>query len=211
MSTALDISGMERVAHDLEHGPGSKSERLLRFSERWPSEMAKFRRQAYRQIGLLPVPVNGSVMRGLKAGYFATRLRDGSLGYMQRRVDDCLQAGIATVLGLAPNLIPDLRFGEQIRAGKDADEVERNAKETMKRWQDKRCLTIEYHPTPPKTAKRWIGVVTSGPGTDSDHCLIMSGRDCLFDPCAIAPPRRDQPVTDLDPADIDYGITIEKK
>jgi hypothetical protein len=54
--------------------------------------------------------------------------------------------------------------------------------------------------------------VTSTQGIYSDHCLLMSGRDCLFDPRDPAPtPGKDPPATDLDPSGIDYGIIIDRR
>jgi hypothetical protein len=93
-----DISGIERIVAEYENGPGDLNERTRQFCEVFPSELAKVRRQIYRHAGLLPVPMNGSPAKGLKSGYFSTRLRDGSLGYLQRRTDDCLQAAIASCL-----------------------------------------------------------------------------------------------------------------
>jgi hypothetical protein len=201
-----DISGVERIVDQYENGPGDLSERTRQFCKVFPSELAKVRRQIYRHAGLLPVPVNGSPMKGLKAGYFATRLRDGSLGYLQRRTDDCLQAALASCLQIPAHLVPDLHMEDQLAAGVDPEEMERGIREKMKRWTDKRGVRILYHTWPLTSERRWIGVVTE-PGDYSDHCLLMSGRDCLFDPANLMPSRNE---SQYDVADIDYAITIEK-
>jgi hypothetical protein len=71
----VDISAIERLANEFEHGAGSLAERTQRFSQKFPPELAKLRRQVYSQINLLPVPLNGSVALGLEAGYFAQPLK----------------------------------------------------------------------------------------------------------------------------------------
>jgi hypothetical protein len=92
VGAAVDTSGLERLAWEFDHGAGSTSHRAREFAKLFPSELAKVRRQVYRQVGLLPVPVGGSAAKGLRGGYFMSRLGDGTLGYLQRRTDDCLQA-----------------------------------------------------------------------------------------------------------------------
>ena len=92
----------------------------------------------------------------------------------------------------------------------DPELLEREIEAKMIRWMEQRGVTVVFHSSPPISERRWIGVVTTG-GLYSDHCLLMSGRDCLFDPASLLPPRRDQPVSGYDLADIDYGITIERR
>jgi hypothetical protein len=205
----VDTSGLERLAHEWEHGAGSQSDRTREFCRRFPAEVAKVRRQVYRQAGLLAVPVNGSAVKGLKAGYFMSRLRDGTLGYLQRRTDDCLQASLASLMQVPAPLVPDLHMERQLASGVDPEEMERGIAATMGCWLDKRGVTIAYHASPPTSARRWIGVVLENDAY-SDHCLLMSGRDCLFDPANLLPVKGG-PVTAYDVSDIDYGITIERR
>jgi hypothetical protein len=47
VSPAVDMSGVERLAHDWESGAATTGE----FCKRFPSEVAKVRRQVYRQAG----------------------------------------------------------------------------------------------------------------------------------------------------------------
>jgi hypothetical protein len=205
----VDTSGIERLADDLDHGAGSVSDRARRFCRLYPSEVAKLRRQVRKvhpQVDLQPVPVNGSGPRGLRAGYFATRLRDGSLGYLQRRTDDCLQAAIATCLQIPPHEVPDLHIARQLFAGKDPEEIDRGIARTMGRWEDEHGVTVRYHARPPTSARRWIGVVTETADYD-DHCLLLSRRDRLFDPANLLP---SVTVSQYDATDCDYGITIER-
>ena len=73
---------------------------------------------------------------------------------------------------------------------------------------DENGVVIRFHASPPWSARRWIGVIRD-PRPISDHCLLMSGGDCLFDGARALPKAHDQPASNRDPADIDYGITIE--
>jgi hypothetical protein len=209
MST-VDMGGLDRLTNEWEHGTGSMGERTREFCRLFPSELAKVRRQVYRPFGLMPVPVNGSTAKGLKAGYFMTRLRDGTQGYLQRRTDDCLQAAIASCLQIPPHQVPDLQMERQLAAGMDPEEMERGIREKMGRWMDKHGVTVMYHASPPTSERRWIGVVRED-DVYSDHCLLMNGRDCLFDAAYLGPRLKDQPATEYDVTEIDYGITIERR
>lgn len=188
------------------------------FITEFPRELAKVRAQvAVRRPGplrigsLYPVEVDGSPTRGLKQGYFKTLLRDGTVGYFQRRTDDCVQAVVASLLQMPPTSVPDLHLDAQLAAGKDPEEIDRTIEEQFGRWRQQYGLTIMVHASPPTSAKRWIGVVTTG-NPLNDHTMLMSGHDCLFDPAHLLPPREDQPTAlkGYAVADIDYGITIER-
>ena len=78
MSAAVDLSGINRLAHSLDHGRGSFSDRVREFHRLFPVEVANLRRQVYELqhpwVDLRPVPVGGSTARGVKAGYYMTRL-----------------------------------------------------------------------------------------------------------------------------------------
>jgi hypothetical protein len=108
--------------------------------------------------------------------------------------------------------VPDLHLDAQLGAGKEPEEIDRMIDQQFGRWTAKHGLTIVFHATPPTGAKRWIGMVTTD-DPFSDHTLLMSGRDCLWDPAHLLPPGKDQP-TALDNygvGDIDYGITIDRR
>src|ERR1019366_10688277 len=97
----LDTSNLERIAAELDHGSGSRNERVREFCQRFPVELANVRRQVYQsagqQAGLHPVPINGSIRQGLNQGYYSTPLHDGTRGFLQRRTDDCDAASLATL------------------------------------------------------------------------------------------------------------------
>ena len=176
--------------------------RKSRFAREYPGVIAKMRRQA----GLHAVPINGSRARGLKNGYFQTRLADGTVGYLQRRTDDCLQMAIASLLQVAPHTIPDSRIDQRLEAGDDIEQIERDITLALTQWAARQGATITIHTTPPNG--RWIGVAPSrGDGAFSDHCLIMNGTTCLFDTSIIVPLNDGDHL--VDPATIEYGITIE--
>jgi hypothetical protein len=170
----------------------------------FPGELAKVR----RQVGMHPVTIDGSRQRGLRAGYFQMALRDGTLGYFQRKTDDCLRAAIASCVQIPPHLVPELRIDEQLMLNKEPEEIERTNTVKMGRWMEQNGVTIRLRPILPSTAKRWIGVVKANAHTD--HCLLMTGRDCLFDSASLVPPGPSEPTSTYTHEDIDYGITIER-
>jgi len=199
----VDTSGIERLCDQWENGPGSAGERTREFCRLFPSELAKVRRQGYRQLGLLPVPIGGSSHRGLKQGFYMTRLRDGTLGYLQRRTDDCLQAALASALQIPANLVPDLGMEAKMAGGMDPELMERGIRAKMDPFLHKHGVKVRYHATPPTSSRRWIGVVREE-DVYSDHCLLMSGPDCLFDPANLLP----SAASSYDVSEVDYGITL---
>jgi hypothetical protein len=202
------MSGLDRVVREFESGDLNPFEQTRKFAREFPPELAKVRRQA----GMQPVAINGSRSGGLKAGYFQIRLRDGTIGYFQRRTDDCVQAVIASLLQMPPHLVPDLHLDELLAAGRDPEEIDRMIDEQFSRWTGQHGLTIVFHATSPTWAKRWIGMVTTG-DPFSDHTMLMGGHDCLFDPAHLLAPRDPGSIAleNYTPADIDYGITIERR
>ena len=205
-----DVSGLERLITEYESGDLNPYASLRRFMDRFPPELAKVRRQA----GLQPVPINGSVLQGAAQGYFQMPLRDGTTGFFQRRTDDCIQAVFASLLQMPPYLVPDLRLDEQTAAGKEPEEIDRAIDEKFAEWGARYGVRIFSHATPPTWSKRWIGIIASPSGNPlNDHTLLMSGSDCLFDPAHLLPPEEDQPtaLAGYTVADIDYGMTIEKR
>ena len=208
--TQVALSPLHRLVDNLENGAGSDLERLNRFNAQVQGVLVTLRRRYHREMGLYPVPINGNVAQGLRAGYYAMRLRDGSLGYVQRRADDCLQAAIASCLQVPMHQVPDLQINRQLAAGTDPEELDRAIRETMGRWLAVQGVRFVLHAGSLPTSGRWIGVAR-GPSLDdraaADHCLLMVGRDCLLE--------TSRPVGDLDRElrlgyeDVDYGITIE--
>ncbi|HWF31181.1 MAG TPA: hypothetical protein VG188_01345 [Solirubrobacteraceae bacterium] len=194
---------------NLENGAGSEHERLRQFNADVQQTLATLRRRYHREMHLLPVPIGGSTDKGSRAGYYAMRLRDGSLGYVQRRADDCLQAAIASCLQIPMHQVPDLQVNRQLDAGKEAEEINRGVDELMARWLASQGVQLVVHSGHLPTMGRWIGVVR-GPVREefaNDHCLLMSGRECLLE--------TSKPIGALDRTvrlgfeDVDYGITIE--
>lgn len=194
---------VERRAAAMTGDPAS----VEAFHRFYGPELAKLRRQA----GLMPVTINGSRAKGLKAGYFRAALRDGSWGWLQRRTDDCLSAAVASLLQIPMHQVPDLHIDRRLAQTGDLERAELEVWGEMLAWAERRGLTIVFHSTPPVWAKRWIGIVPQD-GAFSDHCLVMAGRDALFDPSQPLPPGRNEPVSlYADPADVAVGITIEKR
>jgi hypothetical protein len=111
-----------------------------------------------------------------------TELRDGTVGFLQRRIDDCLQAAIASCAQISPYLVPDLNMEQQTAAGKDPEEVVSASLAKLGRWMDENGVAIRFHASPPWSARRWIGVIRD-PRPLSDHCLLMSGGSaCSMEP-----------------------------
>lgn len=161
------------------------------------------------QLNMTPVPINGSRATGRKRGYFQKRLRDGTLGYTMARIDDCLQAAVASCLQVQPHLVPDLRIIDQLAGGKDPEEVVQAGWQQMQRWAETQGVRMVVHPLPPVTARRWIGV-SFELGMFEGHCLVMSKRDAIFDPLGLPVSGGEFFVpTSID--ELDYGITFEKE
>ena len=110
-------------------------------------------------------------------------LSDGTLGYYMRRPDDCLAAAIATVLQVPLTDVPDPRLDEQVRAGRDPDEISRTTAEKLERWLHARGLRLVVHHRVPVNRARWIGVVVIDEMPPfCDHCLVMARGRLLHDP-----------------------------
>ncbi len=146
----------------------------------------------------------------MRGGYFWTPLRDGTKGFLQRRRDDCLQFAIASAAQIPPNQIPDLRIEQQVGEGKDPQQIGEQNLNTMVEWMNRQGLRIMVHNNPPVSERRWIAV-TPGREVFGDHCVLMSGRDPLFDPSQLLPPARDEPVSLHDTTTILYALTIERR
>jgi hypothetical protein len=205
----------------LEAGDIDEAEYLRRLRRR----TANLRSSVWRQAGMIPIssssvsgraardPIGSSLARRAAPGmdgYYATRLRDGTLGYLQRDVADCLRAALASLLQIPMPNVPEMPTNKLLSGEMDAEEFERVAARRLDRWTAERGLTARFHASP-RTSGRWIGVLLSEEWSVlNDHCLLMSGRDCLFDPGTPVPRPLDEP-TDQDLADIDYAITVERR
>lgn len=161
------------------------------------------------QLNTTPVPINGNRMKGKKLGYFQKRLRDGTLGYHMRRVDDCFQAAVASCLQVQPHLVPDMQIVDQIAGGKDPEQILQEGWQKMSVWAEAQGVRMVVHPLPPVTARRWIGV-SFALGAFQGHCLVMNKRDALFDPLG-APISGAEFAVATSVDDLDFGITFEKE
>jgi hypothetical protein len=154
------------------------------------------------------VRVNGSREAGLRAGLFQTPLADGTTGYYMHRNDDCLQAALASLLQVPPHKVPRVPVDEMLAAGRDPEEIAGIFWGTLAHWTEAQGATIMLHPNPPRTERRWIGVVGQ-PGIFNDHCLLMARGTLLFDPMEVPIPG--QELKRADPSNIEFGITIRKE
>lgn len=201
----IDLSAFQRVL-DKFQSEYVHIDEAWDLSREYQRELANLRRQAM----LAPVPVNGNRALGRRMGYFCARARDGGIGYMMRRTDDCLQAAIASVVGIPAPDVPDLHIDEQrYRDGLEPEEITRKIVQTLDQWSDQQGFDIRVCATLP-TSGKWIGVVPVGSRQFTDHCLCMSGRDCIFDPAQIIPPSKHDAISAHSPDDIEYAITIER-
>jgi hypothetical protein len=193
------------LLHEFQSGKLQTAEDALHWARRYPKAL-KMARQA---AGVRPVPMGGSRTWGLSEGYFQTGLRDGTVGYFQRDVDDCARAGVATLLGMRPDLVPYVPADRLRLSGRDPEEIDRMLEAAYAPWIAKNGVRILAHSPPPWTARRWLGVI---PGSEllGEHVLVMSGRECLFDPARCLPARADEPALEGYGVDeIEYGLTIE--
>lgn len=140
--------------------------------------------------------------------WFCAPLRDGhTVGYFQRRTDDCLQAALASLLQMPPNLVPDLALHDMIASGVSSEEIERTADKLLDEWQQRSGLAMRLRAVLPATGW-WIGVTYSGQ-CYSDHCLLMRGREVMFDPSRLAPTDEEEAAAGYKHDDIYYAITID--
>jgi len=92
---------------------------------------------------------------------------------------------------------------------KDPEEITLGTNLKMDCWMDEHGVTICRHTALPSAAKRWIGVVPSNGITQ--HCLLMTGRDVLFDCASWRQPGKDEPVSPYSYDDVNYAITIDRQ
>lgn len=177
------------------------------FERRFPKALVGLREATLRDQDLARSCHLTRVLGPSGIRWYATTLRDGTDGFLQRRSDDCFQAAIASCAGIAPWLVPDLKLERKLADEGDPEAVDLASRRTMKRWEERTGVALRVHATPPRSARRWIGVISS---EDGDHCLLMAGRTCIFNPTSFFP-LIEQPLNGFkwNPSEIEYGITIE--
>jgi hypothetical protein len=146
------------------------------------------------------------------------RLPDGTLGYFGRdlRQDDCFAAAAATVLQVPVDRVPDIRLDEQLAAGRDPEQINRDAWASWKDWLARRTLRLVVHHGVPAARRRWIGVIRL-PKPDApfnDHCVVMTRDRILFDPADFAAHIFDEPDSSLvvrrwRPEHVAYGLSFQ--
>lgn len=140
--------------------------------------------------------------------WFCCQLRDGrSVGYFQRRTDDCLQAALASLCQMPPSQVVDLSLESMIAAGRTSEEIEYHADVLLDQWQQTHGLEMRLRSVLPKTGW-WIGVTYSGEAY-SDHCLLMRDREVMFDPSRLLPTDEEELAAGYQLDDLYYAITIE--
>ena len=173
---------LRKIVDDYENGPEPADVRQARFDEEYPAAMATVRRFSARagRLDTVPVPINGSVYRGMGLGYFFTPLRDGTRGYLMRRTDDCLQMALATALQISPELVPDARLLGHRRNGEDEEETNLREFARIDAFLARRNIKVDVRPFPTPAERRWIGVVMfDDDGALEEHCCVFAGRDAL--------------------------------
>lgn len=161
---------------------------------------------------------------------------DDEIGFGMRphgRADDCLQVAIATVTQIPVEDVPALDLRDRVSRGEDPEKINESAWATIASWAEGRSLEVLLwgHDELPVPRNRWIGVVP-GPSAPterrtrdpqggvtrlvvannfSDHCLVMAEDRLIFDPSVSCKPPPGHKPLHLDPVNIAYGISIERK
>ena len=163
-------------------------------------------------------------------GSIGVRLRNGDVGYLQTRTDDCLRASVASALQVAPRDVPDPHIDRRLQAGEEPEAISRSMWGELAEWAAERGLQAEISSVLPRSRHRWIGVVPAKGLTFGDHTLLMERDRLLWDPIGFertptpadlreigwaeltntAPGKRMPPYT-YTPAAIRWGIWFEKK
>jgi hypothetical protein len=167
------------------------------FNDRYRQLLAEIRRQVIGHYGLRAVPVGGSVKQGMRQGFFCLGLADGTTGYFQRHLRDCLRAGLACLVQTPMHELP------AFERHADSEDNAWLVLAELGEWQQRTGVQLVIDDEPP-LGGRWIGVASNG---DLGHCLLMVDDECLFD-CGLGLPGWGSPVlSDVDT--IDYGIAME--
>lgn len=118
----------------------------------------------------------------LRVGLRCTTLEDGTTGWYQRRGDDCWAAAVATCLQVDYDEVPDDRYDEHFVLGVPLDAIEADSAALWDEWLTQRGIRMFVWDTKKLRRlrpERWIGIVAA---VGWNHCLVMSGREILFDP-----------------------------
>ena len=142
-------------------------------------------------------------------------LADGTVGYCVRapRRDDCFAAALATCLQVPIDELPDPRIDERLDAGETPDEINRAASVALAVWLQTADLRMVIHHKLPPRRRRWIGVIPMA-GDFQDHCVVLNGREILFDPAVWQPVAGSDPVADENVVaytfhDVTYGLSFQ--
>lgn len=135
-------------------------------------------------------------------------LTDGTVGYYARRADDCFASAVATCLQVPIEEVPDPSIDALLDRGESPDEINRVASAEWARWFASRELAMTIHSKVPVKSDRWIGIVPLE-GEFQSHCLVMSGREVLFDPTD--PKQYERPVCIWDAEDVKSGLSFTRK
>lgn len=143
------------------------------------------------------------------------------------RLDDCLQAAIATVTQVPIEQVPDLQLDKRSDQGDSRDEVSRTSWKRIEAWAASSHLKLVFWEGKVVPRDRWIGVCSSSGESDwvwegrrlvrstratfTDHCAVMAGDRLHFDPmCSVIPPPG-MTNQEFSPDEITYGISFDKE
>lgn len=178
----------------------------------YPSSVGAFRRSNRNLLGIEPATTDGlDAEHAMRAGFYKTRLRDGTDGYMMRRTDDCSTATVATLAGVHPSLVPDPEGMRNIVMwGRDPEQVLAELDDEYEVFAAKTGIRLRFHSSPPVWSKRWIAVVEKDEDQPLEsHLMVMSGRDLLFDPAHIAPNDGETALEGWGMDDVSLGYTLD--
>lgn len=210
-AAGFDAAPLHELVDMLEYGNGDRRAREVEYHRRIGPVLANIRRGGYREMGLEPVPVAGSTARGRRHSYYQATLPDGTVGYVQRRADDCLQAAVATLLQVPVHEVPDAQISRRIREGDDPEGVFMDTAVELDRWAAGAGGRFMVHPARLPRRGRWIGVVPAPAGdvdvSAIDHCVVLDGRDVVWEtakPLGLLTHEWGHTA-----GDVEYGITFE--
>lgn len=148
----------------------------IHYGDRWGglSRLSRLLAQTENPFGRLQVPT--------------VALADGTTGYPVRvpRADDCWAAAVATTLQVDIEEVPDSRIDERLGEEESPEQITTSYLREFTEWLRKRKRRMVIYADHLPDLPRWIGVCPCR-GIFRDHCLVMAGRQVLFDPVADAP------------------------
>jgi hypothetical protein len=142
----------------------------------------------------------------------AVELEDGRIGHFQRRIDQCLEAAVATVLRLPYGDVPDFRLRESLESGEAPEEIGARAWAALGGFAARHGLRVVAHERPPTRLRSWIGVVPREQAFRS-HSLVMRRTEIAFDPGSawwhLADGRAFR--MRFSPTDVTWGISFQRQ